>query len=172
MKRWLALIGLTVLVFVGGCATEADAPQPPTTDGFSCSVTADYDGLKIIGDLRRETGKSLTLTLKEPATLSGAVLSWDGKALTATIHGLSATVDANDVPQAAMMPLLLNALDDAAQVTDGGERTAEGWQFSGEWEGHTYTLVSDPITGHLLALRVPSVPLSVSFSDFRALSPS
>lgn len=172
MKRWLICAFAAVFLLVGGCAATADAPQPPTTDGFSCRVTADYDGLAFVGDLRRETGKSLTLTVTDPATLSGLTLAWDGKSLTAAMHGITATVDANSIPQAAVMPLLLNVLDTAAKLTDGGEKTADGLSFSGEWDGYQYTLVSDPETGNLISLAVPSAPLTLTFSDFHPLSPS
>jgi hypothetical protein len=159
---------LTVCVLLGGCATPATA-QPPTTNGFTCRVTADYDGLVFAGSLQRKAGESLTLAVQEPTTLQGLTLSWDGQALTAAIHGISATVDAQKIPQAAVMPLLLNVLDAAAETATDGEKTADGWQLSGEWEGTAYTLVSDPQTGNLISVSVPSVPLTVRFSDFYPL---
>ena len=168
MKRWLVFLVLTATVFLSGCAAQPTA-QPPTTDGFSCRVTADYDDLAFAGDLRRETDENISLTLAEPATLEGLVLAWDGKALTATMHGISTTVDANKVPQAAVLPLVLDVLDNAAKMNDG-EKTTDGWAFTGEWEGHTYTLVSDPQTGHLISISVPDVPLVVRFSDFQPLT--
>ena len=88
----------------------------------------------------------------------------------AAIHGISASVDAQKVPQAAVMPLLLRVLDATAELAGGGEKTADGWQISGEWDGTAYILVSDPQTGDLISVSVPSIPLTVRFSDFRPLT--
>ena len=61
--------------------------------------------------------------------------------------------------------------DAAAALTDGGERTAEGLQFSGETDAGRFSLLSDPVTGHLLSLTLPDVPLTVTFSDFQRITP-
>ena len=171
MRRWLVLICVILCVgLLSGCKGGRSKPTAPVTTGFSCTATADYNGLALKGTLTRRIASTLTLTLDEPATLKGLTLRWEEDALTAELHGITATLDPSQLPQAGAIPLLLRTLDAAATLTDGGERTADGLTFRGETDFGSYTLVSDPETGNLLTLDIPSAPLTVTFSDFQRLT--
>lgn len=172
MRRWIVCLYAVVCVgILGGCAgTRPTAPTEPVTEGFSCRIAADYDGLVFKGQMTRKLASTLTLELEEPPTLAGLTLTLKEDALTAQLHGIHATIDPAQLPQAGAIPLLLNALDAAATLTEGGESTAEGLTFRGEIDGVGYTLVSDADSGNLLTLELPDVPMTVLFSDFQRLT--
>ena len=171
MRRFI--IGICLLLCTGlwgGCQRTPTAITPPVTTGFSCRVTANYNGMAVEGQMVRHLADDLTLTLTKPDTLNGLTLTLDGNTLTAAWHGVTATVDPAQLPQAGALPLLLHTLDAAATLTDGGERTADGLKFTGETDLGSYTLLSDPETGNLLTLEIPAAELTVTFSDFQRLT--
>ena len=165
---WICLLLCTGLW--SGCQRSSATTAPPVTTGFSCRVTADYNGMAVEGQMVRHLADDLTLTLTEPDTLNGLTLTLDGDTLTAVWHGVTATVDPAQLPQAGALPLLLRTLDAAATLTDGGEHTADGLKFTGETDLGSYTLLSDPETGNLLTLEIPAAELTVTFSDFQRIT--
>lgn len=171
MRRFI--IGICLLLCTGlwsGCQRSSTTTAPPVTTGFSCRVAADYNGMAVEGQMVRHLADDLTLTLSEPATLNGLILTLDGETLTAEWHGVTATVDPAQLPQAGAIPLLLRTLDAAATLTDGGENTADGLKFTGETDLGSYTLLSDPNTGNLITLEIPAAELTVTFSDFQRIT--
>lgn len=170
MRRIFACLCVLVCVCVWGGCKKGDSSAAPVTSGFSCVVTADYNGLALKGTLTRQIASTLTLELVEPATLKGLTLTWENEALTATLHGLTVTLDPSQLPHVGAVPLLLRTLDAAATLTKGGELTANGLTFQGEADFGRYTLVSDPATGNLITLTIPSSALTVHFSQFQRIT--
>lgn len=174
MRRWwAAALALLLCLTAAGCQPKPDSrtDNRPITSGFSCTASAEYAGMTVRGRLTRETGGALTLNVTEPPTLRGALLTLTNDKLTVAIGSLKTSLDPGQYPQLGAMPVLLSALDAAAALTDGGERTAAGLQFSGETDAGRFSLLSDPATGNLLSLTLPDVPLTVTFSDFRRITP-
>ncbi len=162
MKRVAAMVcvwGMLCGILVG-CKREATPITQPVTAGFRCDVRAEYGDMSLKGQLERGTDGVLSVELAEPPTLSGMRVSWDGETMTLTLGGMQVPVNADRVPQGALVRSLLSAL--AAAPADG-EVTDEGVVASGEADGRAYTVVYAPDTGLLQSLRVPQDDLTVMF---------
>ncbi|MCL2884372.1 MAG: hypothetical protein FWF49_02655, partial [Oscillospiraceae bacterium] len=157
---------LTISLFLlSACKGASSGAQKPTLTSFSCQAAITYQGLTIKGKLSRQAAGTLTLDITEPPSLAGMTMSWDGQTVTLKMNGLSFGVDPATVPQTALGKVIINALDAAVGKKDG-TLTPSGYEVSGSDAGGSFTLVSDPDTGALLTLTVPSADLTAVFSDF------
>ena len=162
-RTTLALL-CAVCLLCAGCHKTVAAT--PITTGFSCRVIADYNDLAIIGTLSRPAAGDLTLTLEQPTTLSGLRTHWDGNALTAQWHGLSIELTEDTLPKAALIRKIAEILDAALGcLPEDLTQTEAGVQLSGKVGQDTFTLLSDPATGQLLSLSVPTLSLMVRFEE-------
>lgn len=162
------LLPCGIVFLCGGC--HKATVTPPITEGFSCRVVADYNDLAMVGTLQRPAAGTLILTLEQPSTLSGLTAHWDGKVLTARWHGLSIELDEDTVPKAAFIRKMAEILDTALGVLP--EKIAEtngGVQLTGKVGQDTFTLISDPATGHLLSLSIPTLSLMVRFEEINII---
>ena len=173
MRRFFAAAAAALCLTAAGCRPGQSAPPAsrPVTEGFTCEAAAVYAGMTVRGTLTRETGSALKLEVEEPETLRGAVLTLTGETLTVSVGDLQSTLDSGQYPKIGALPVLLSALDAAAALPDGGDRTAEGLRLTGETDTGRFTLLSDPDTGCLRSLTLPDVPLTVTFSRVRLLTP-
>ena len=156
------------------CKTAEPPPPPPTATGFSCAAEGSYRGEPVAGTLSRTAAGLLTVTLSRPKTLEGVVMEWNGTDVTLRFGGLSWSVDPDTIPQTALGKRILQALDavvygeSAGVLTEDGRLKTEGTVGSGE-DAAPFTVWSDPQTGALLGLEVPSEELTLTFSDFQRL---
>ncbi len=166
--RWrISLAALLAALFLlAGCA--GGAPQPPTVTGFACNVTVSYQGMTIAGRLTRPAAGLLSLSLTSPETLKDMELEWDGTEVKVKLYGLSFGVDPAAFPESALGSSLLGALDAAVRaapgLTSGGGLTTTGQAVGGEFE-----LISDPVNGQLIALKIPASGLEATFSGFELI---
>lgn len=166
LRLYLCLLLLPLLLT--GCKRPKEEPVPPVAAGFTCGFTGTYRGEAVAGRLERSSAGLLTVSLTEPQELAGLVAEWDGEQVTLRLMGLSWSVDAGTVPQAALGERVLGALDAVVYGTAAGTVGADGrLTITGEaGEGASFTLYADPQTGALSALSVPSEELELTFSDF------
>ena len=141
----------------------------PRAIGFSCAVQGTYHGESVAGSVQRSSAGLLTLTLTQPEELNGLTMTWDGQTVTLEMLGIKWSLDPETVPGAALGKRLLQALDAVVYQPAEGILTEDGrCKTIGELEGGvSYTLYSDPETGALLALEIPTEELSLTFTDFK-----
>lgn len=172
-RRLLALVCICAVCVTGGIAlsgcTGKEPEQPVVTD-FSCTMQVQYGDLAVEGRLTRQSAGLLTMELTAPETLEGLTLEWDGQEVSVKMYGLSFGVDPSTFPSTALGSSLLAALDAATRLQGGGQLTAEGLETVGGEIGGEFTLLSDPNTGSLLALTIPSAGIRATFSDFQLLA--
>lgn len=167
MLRRLACLVLS-LVFVltfCSCAKKKKAEQPVTT-GFECDVDVQYKDMNVKGHLTRTSAGTLRMDVTEPKTLNGLSMEWDGNNITFKLHGLSFGVNPDSVPQSALGKSMLEAFDAALGVRDSGTVTKDGLSTTGQSAAGAFELISDPDTGALLTLKIPSSELTATFSNF------
>ena len=162
----LLIVMLCATMLFGCGKRRADAAQPVTT-GFTCEVSIAYRDLTLKGQLSRSQDGRLLVTLTEPPSLGGMAISWDGKEMAMELGGLRVPVNADNVPQSALVKSLLSVL--TAAPTDG-EMTEEGYTVQGEVDGKGYTIVCAPDTGLIRSLSVPEDDLTVTFSEVSLLT--
>lgn len=161
----LAVILLVAMLF--GCGKgRADAAKPVTT-GFTCAVDIAYRDLALKGQLSRGQDGRLLVSLTEPPSLSGMAVSWDGTEMAMELGGLRVPVNADNVPQGALIKSLMTVLTNAP---NNGELTDEGYTVNGEIDGKAYTIVCAPDTGLIRSLSVPDDDLTVTFSETALLT--
>ena len=171
MLRRLACLLIVIFIFCGivACKKCGRSEQPVTT-GFSCDIDVNYQDMKVKGVLTRTLAGTLNLDISEPETLKGMSMQLNGEKITLKLHGLSFDVNPDLIPQSALGKTLLGILDaaignhDAGEVTDNGLLT-KGSAVSGEFE-----ILSDPETGRLLTISMPSSDLVAEFSNFSVIS--
>ncbi len=163
MSRRLALFCLSVLLLCTGCRPKQTA-EPVATD-FVCTFRAEYNDLVAVGTLTRRTAGTLLLEFDKPETLNGLSAEWDGEKVTLKYLGLSYDVDPQKLPENALGEGLLSAFDTA--LRGEGERTESNGKITvnGLSGNAAYTYVYDANSGAPLSLTIPSIPLTVTFSN-------
>ncbi len=160
-----AVVLCAVMLF--GCGKRRGDAAQPVTAGFTCEVSIAYHDLALKGQLSRSQDGRLLVTLTEPPSLGGMAISWDGKEMAMELGGLRVPVNAENVPQGALVKSLLSVL--SAKPADG-ELTEEGYTAQGEVDGKEYTIVCAPDTGLIRSLSVPEDGLEVTFSEISLLT--
>ena len=121
---------------------------------------------QVQGHLTRLTTGTLSLDIDEPETLKGMTMQWDGETVSVKMYGLSFGLDPAAVPETALGRSLLAALDAALHPSGEGKVTENGLVTNGEAAGGAFTITSDPETGSLLSLELPSAQLKATFTNF------
>ncbi|MDD2361815.1 MAG: hypothetical protein PHH84_02480 [Oscillospiraceae bacterium] len=164
----LLFILLSLLLILPSCSKKASSEQPIMI-GFSCNIEAKYDEMNIKGYLTRSAAGTLRFDIDEPETLNGLSMQWDGNEISIKLNGISFNVEPDNIPQSALGKCILGALDSALGVRDAGELTDEGLLTKGVSSAGEFEIISDPATGSLLNLKMPSVKLEAKFSDFKLI---
>lgn len=165
----LALLALTLCAGAAACAAgsgKGGGAETPVTTGFECDADLTYRDMQVKGHLTRLTTGTLTLDIDEPETLKGMTMQWDGETVSVKMYGLSFGLDPAAVPETALGRSLLAALDAALHPSGEGKVTENGLVTNGEAAGGTFTITSDPETGSLLSLELPSAQLKATFTNF------
>lgn len=167
-RRLLTLVCACILgcTSLSGCSQQES--EPPVVTGFTCSTQVQYGEMEVEGRLTRQSAGLLTMDITAPETLKGMTLEWNGEEVSVKMYGLRFGVDPSTFPSTALGSSLLAAFDAAARLQNG-QLTADGVRTVGEELGGEFTLLSDPDTGYLLSLSVPSAGLQATFSDFQLL---
>lgn len=163
-----SLIAVGLLFLLSACGKQES--RPPTVSGFRCHTVITCDALTAEGELTRETAGMLTLELTQPETLRGMQLRWDGETATVKLHGLSFGVDPEALPASGFGKALLSSLDAATGSVPGTYDDEGRCRTAGHGASGDFTLTSDPETGYLLSLTIPSLHLTATFSSFELLT--
>lgn len=169
MKRWI-IVGIAAVLIGGGVFwfsqnKKANA-APPITDGFTCNVAITYHQTELDGTLSRTADGKLSVSFSKPATLSGMTVNWDGEEMTLQLGSLNVPVNAQNVPQGALIKRLLSVL---TVQTEDGELTEQGYTVSGDIDGLAYTVVYDAESGLIRSVSAPNEDLQVVFSDVKQI---
>lgn len=165
MKRWM-IVGI-VAALIGGAVfwfaqNKKATATPPITDGFTCDVAISYHQTQFKGTLSRTADGGLSIGFTEPPTLSGMTVNWDGKEMMLQLGSMKVPVNAQVVPQGALIKRLLSVL---TVRTEGGQLTEQGYTVSGDVDGLSYTVMYDAESGFIRSMSVPNENLEVTFSD-------
>ncbi len=166
MSHRLSALCLSLLLLcTAGCRPKPSA-EPVAVD-FTCAFRAEYNDLTATGTLTRRTAGTLLLEFSKPETLNGLSAEWDGEKVTLKYLGLSYDVDPAKLPENALGEGLLSAFD--AALRDEGEKQEEDGKVTvtGMSGNAEYTYVYDAKSGAPLSLTIPSIPLTVTFSDLQ-----
>lgn len=161
MPRRLLMLGLACILLLSGCRPKP-AAQPLAVD-FACDFKAQYDTLTATGRLTRHTAGTLLLEFTGPETLDGIAAEWDGEKVVLRYHGLSFSAD--HIPESALGEKLVRAFDAALRGDGNGEEKDGAVTLSGTADGTAFTYRYSTETGEPLSLSVPSLPLTVTFSN-------
>lgn len=162
-RKTSAVAGFLAAAFLLLSGCQAAPPTPPCTEGIDYRITATCGELTVSGTLTRPSPATLSLALTEPATLKGLTLRWDGTQLTATWHGLSVPLNREELPDTALIEGLIGALE-AAPAAENRTVTEEGVLTEGNLNGNAFHLLSDPTTGALIKLEIPTLAITVAFA--------
>ena len=167
-----AILSIACLVACSACSPGKSETEEPVTSGFECDLDVQYQDMNVKGHLTRHTAGTLLLELTEPSTLNGLSMEWDGENIALKLHGLSFDVNPSALPESGLGKGILSALDAAIGQRENRAEVSEGIATSGSIAQGEFTLVSDPETGNLLSLEIPSMELSATFSNFAVNSTS
>lgn len=168
MLRRLSCLLLSALTLfsLSACSSGKKGTEEPVTAGFECDMDVQYRDMDVKGHLTRQTAGTLRMEVTEPASLNGLSMEWNGENVQLRLHGLSFDVDPSAIPQSALGKGILGALDTALGLHEDRTVTEEGVATKGSSLDGEFTLVSDPETGSLLSLTIPSLELTAQFSNF------
>ena len=154
------------------CGQSGKSAQQPVTTDFACDVQLTYRDMNVSGHLTRYSAGTLSMDFEQPDTLSGLTMIWDGETISVKMHGLTFGVDPATVPESALGKGILDVLDTALRTDAGGQISGGQLKISGESVNGEFELISDPETGNLLSMKVPSLGITATFSNFAANSAS
>ena len=166
MPRRILAIGTIFLLLLTGCNRKKTA-EPLSAD-FVCDFRAAYNDMIAEGTLTRRTAGTLLLEFSKPETLDGLSADWNGEKVTLKYMGLSYDVDPDELPENALGQGLLSAFDAVlrgAQIKEEKDGAVTVTGLSGK---ASYTYVYDASNGAPLSLTVPSIPLTVTFSNIQS----
>ncbi len=169
MRRCAVWMVLVVLCLTAGCRGSAPAAEP-VGEQFTCTIQALYRDLAVEGTLTRATAGTLTLEFDKPDTLKGLTVRWDGDTVKLSMLGLDFSIDPNTVPESALGKEIIAALDTALRGEGERKLTDGKLVVAGNGANGAYELVCDGNSGVPLSLSVPSLPLTVTFSNFQSKS--
>lgn len=143
--------------------------EEPVSTGFECDVDLTYKDLNVQGHLSRLSAGTLMLDITAPKTLEGMTMQWDGETISLKMYGLSFGLDPAEIPETALGKSLLDALDGIQGTGQNPDSTLtdDGLLTRGSSTGGSFEFLSDPETGSLLSLKVPSADLTATFSNFQ-----
>ncbi len=166
LRRFICLLISLVATFSFTACFKKNRTEQPVITGFSCDVDVKYQDMNVKGHLTRDSAGTLILDIEEPETIKGLSMHWNGETISLKLYGLSFDVNPETVPQSALGKSLLSVLDAAIGNQDGGEITEDGLMTKGTTVSGEFEILSDPQTGKLLMIRMPSNGLSAEFSNF------
>lgn len=167
MPRRTLAVCLVLLAVLSGCRFSTKTAAPIAVD-FTCQFRAQYENMTAAGTLTRHTAGTLKLDFFEPETLSDITVEWDGEDTRLKYKGLSFRVDPDAIPESALGNELITVFD-AALRGEGDCRTEKGIAtLRGSENGTAYVYTYDVTSGVPISLSVPSIPLSVTFSEVQA----
>ena len=164
---FLAAAALCLILAMSSCQKSGGGAEAPVVTGFECDGALTYRDMEITGHLTRLNAGTLTLAFTEPASLKDMTMMWDGENISMKMYGLTFGVDPSEIPESALGKGIVDALDVALRGGGGGARvTEEGVKTEGDSVNGQFELLSDPESGSLLSLKVPSLNLKADFSNF------
>ncbi len=161
MSRRVAVFCVFVCCLLTAC--RPTKPIEPLSVDFSCDFRAEYQTLTVQGTLTRHTAGTLQLTFTEPETLRDVSADWNGEDITLHYKGLSFSADA--LPERALGEQLIRAFDAALSGEGKREQNNDTVILNGTAAGNTFTYIYHASNGEPLSLSVPSLPLTVTFSN-------
>lgn len=157
MRVWLGI--LCCLLLMSGCRKPDVLPQ---TAQFSCDFSAQWDGVKLAGVLKRGAAGTLTISVHTPESLNGLSVTMQSGAVTVSLGDLQLQCD-TDLPQDAVPRLICGALDAAADSV-----SADG-VLQGRIGDTTYCLQTDAQTGFVQTLDFKEPKLECIFTNVQSL---
>lgn len=163
-RRVFALCLAVSLIFVG-CSRKQ--PVEPVSVDFVCDFEAQYHNMTATGTLTRRTAGTLLLEFSKPETLADLSAEWDGEKVTLKYMGLSYDMDPDKLPESALGEGLITAFDAALRGEGQRQESDSKVTVTGFTGETTYAYVYDAKSGAPLSLTVPSIPLTVTFSNLQ-----
>lgn len=169
---FLCAAALALPFWLCGCAAGGSDPAAPVTAGFACDADIQYRDMQVKGHLSRISAGMLKMEITAPATLQGMTTEFNGETLSVKMHGIGFSVDPSTLPESALGSCILGALDTGFRTarTGGGDVTEEGVRTEGEAPSGTFEILSDPVSGALLSLKIPAADLSATFTNFQQIT--
>ncbi len=164
MSRRIFALCFAFVIVLAGCNRKKSAAEPVSVD-FICDFHAQYNDLSAKGVLTRRTAGTLLLEFSEPETLAGLSAEWDGETVTLQYMGLSYDIDPDTLPESALGEGLIAAFDAALRGEGARQETDGRVTVTGLSGNAEYAYVYDAETGTPLSLSVPSLPLTVTFTN-------
>lgn len=166
LRRPVCLLMVLLLALSAAACKKGGRPKQPVTTGFCCDVNVKYKDMNVRGSLKRTLAGTLSFDIVEPETIKGLSMQLSGETVTLKLHGLSFDVNPELIPQSALAKSLLSVLDAAIGDREGGEISKDGLLTKGSTLSGEFEILSDPETGRLLTIRMPSTDLTAEFSNF------
>lgn len=177
--RLSALSVLLALCLLSVGCNHPKTTAPPIATGFSCAAAGTYRGEEVAGTITRTAAGLLTISLTAPEELEGLSMVWDGETVTLKLLGIEWAISPDTIPEAALGERILRTLDavvygesegDSILTDDGRLKTVGSASDTATADTAAFTLYSDPESGALLSLEVPSEELTLAFSEFQITS--
>ena len=177
---FIIVIGFGILFFTVGRRGSSDPGQPPDatkvaaqlSQPFDAKATIRMEDLVLTADVNRTVPGQLTLSVTEPAALSGMQFAYDGTDVTVSYLGLSVRLNDDSVLVTSLVRMIVDAIDKAASnsgiaVSIDGENLL----VSGETAAGDFDLRLNPEDGSIASLHLPELDFECRFDNFLYTSP-
>lgn len=171
LKKILPVIFLTALLLCGcsrGAQSNKNTEKLP--QGFCATADITYGKLALTADISRISPADITLTVNSPEQLAGMQFTYDGSATKVSYYGITFEIPKNTAAAKALAGAVFSAINDAVGKNGSVSYKDGKMIIEGRVDEGRYTLTLDEKTGAVIALSLPDLKLSCTFSDFKPLN--
>lgn len=134
---------------------------------FDAKATINLNGIEFTADVNKTNIGSATITITKPETVNGMQFQYDGEDIKITYKGISVNLDDDSKIVSSSMPLIIKALNAAAQKNGITVENKTGQLLlSGKSEDKNFIITMDKETGTVANISFPDIDMECRFENF------
>lgn len=164
MKKIIAAV-IAVLML---CACSAEPPKTSErliTDGFLADVEIKYGTLEATAQLEKQNDNYISLTLSQPAALSGMRFEYENGSFSCSYKGIEMDFDNTDETAMSVGGAVIDVINQLCSGELEGANNDGVVEFSGNSIAGEFFAVIDPDSGAVKSIKIPSKQLECVFSS-------
>lgn len=153
-----------------GCNPNSHPPEPDLPAAFEADCSTVINGMPVSAHMIWRNPRNCELQIREPASLSGAKVMWDGESLHLKYGILSQKINPSDLSEAAFAFGIVDAVNAFLSGQEfNPEYNGSDWQYKGVCSSGNFVIFLDSSAGGIKKVEIPGAELSADFQNFTLL---
>ncbi len=160
-----------VLLFCSCSRGGGNPGKPPVLPvGFSTNLDVVYNDYRLGALWTLDKSGESKITVNSPESVAGLEMTFGDSGCGFKYKGIGIELDADKFPQSSFASALTNAFEYISRSVSEEPEYRDGlWFYEGELTVGSFTLAQNADDGTLKYFSVPSVGLTVNFSNFKTV---